>query len=80
MGPCLQDAMPDTTRAVDGTTDVEALAIRPQGRMAGDAPAESREGGWTHPRLRQPGPAFTGRGLKRLVLGVQQIQEAVAAV
>jgi hypothetical protein len=27
MGPHFQDAMPDTTRAVDGTTDVEALAM-----------------------------------------------------
>jgi hypothetical protein len=39
MGPCLQDAMPDATRAVDITTDVKALVIRPQGHVAGDAPA-----------------------------------------
>jgi hypothetical protein len=49
VGPRFQDTMPHTTRAVDGATDVEALAIRPQGRMASDAPAEPREGGGTHP-------------------------------
>jgi hypothetical protein len=48
-GPRLQDAMPDPTRAVDASTDVEALAIHPQGRVASDASAEPREGGSTHP-------------------------------
>jgi hypothetical protein len=80
MGPRFQDPMPNTTQAVDGATDVEALVICPQGRMASDAPAEPREGGGTHLRLEEPGPAFTGRGLKRLILGVQQIQEAMTVV
>jgi hypothetical protein len=80
MGPRLQDAMPDPTRAVDASTDVEALAIHPQGRMASDASAEPREGGSTHPRVREPRPAFTGRGLDRLILGVLQVQETVSTV
>jgi hypothetical protein len=65
---------------MDASTDVKALAIHPQGRVASNAPAESREGGGTYTRLREPGPAFMGRGLNGLILGVQKIQEAVAAV
>jgi hypothetical protein len=63
MGPCLQDAMPDVTRTVDATTDVKALAICPQGRVASNAPAEPRKGGGTHTRVREPRPTFVGRGL-----------------
>jgi hypothetical protein len=80
MGPCLQDTMTDATGAMNSPPNVEPLVIRPQGRMASDAATEPREGGGTHPGLRQPRPAFMGRGLERLVPGVQQIQEAVTAV
>jgi hypothetical protein len=80
MGPCLQDTMPNATWTVDATTDVKALAICPQGRMASNTPAEPREGGGTHTRVRKPRPTFAGRGLNRLVLGVLQVQEAVSAV
>jgi hypothetical protein len=60
MGPCFQDAVPDPTRAVDASTDVEALTICPQGRMASDAAAQPQEGRSTHMRIREPGPTFAG--------------------
>jgi hypothetical protein len=80
MGSRLQDAVTDVAGAVNTPPNVETLTIRPQGRMASDAAAEPREGGCAYPRLRQPGPAFASRGLKRFVLGVQQVQEAMATI